>query len=132
VEITRRWWDNQRLNYYLVTSEYTLIELNRGSYPNKGGILDLIQGIETFSIGDDIDNIAEVYMREYVMPKGAAGDAFHLACASYHKIDYLLTWNCLHLANANKAQHIHITNGKLGLFTPSIVTPLQLFQEEEM
>jgi hypothetical protein len=64
------------------------------------------------------------------MPKDAAGDAFHLACASYHKIDYFFTWNCNHLANANKRDHILITNAKLGLFTPQIVTPLELFKEK--
>lgn len=64
------------------------------------------------------------------MPAGAAGDAFHLACASYNKIDYLLTWNCNHLANANKDRHIHIVNTKLDLYTPKIITPLQLFSEK--
>ena len=57
------------------------------------------------------------------------GDALHLALASYHKFDYLLTWNCEHLANANKAGHIRWINTVLGLYVPMLITPLQLIGE---
>lgn len=130
VRATHEWWDNESCNYDLFTSEYTVFELNRGSYPNKNKFIDLIGDIEILPFDDEIESIAEVYVKEYVMPKGDAGDAFHLACASFYKIDFLLTWNCNHLANANKERHIHLTNAKLNLFTPIIITPLQLFHEE--
>ncbi len=65
------------------------------------------------------------------MPLKLEGDAFHLAYASVYKIDFLLTWNCNHLANANKKQHIRVINTKLGLSTPEIITPLELFEETE-
>jgi hypothetical protein len=65
------------------------------------------------------------------MPADDAGDAAHLAIASYHGVDYLLTWNCRHLANANKFAHIREINRRLGLLTPELVTPEQLFMEEE-
>ncbi len=61
-----------------------------------------------------------------VMPADPAGDALHLALASYHKCDFLVTWNCQHLANANKFGHIRLVNGMLGLFVPALVTPLEL------
>ena len=60
------------------------------------------------------------------MPRDPVGDALHLALASFHKCDFLLTWNCLHLANANKFGHIRRINGMLGLFVPLLVTPLEL------
>lgn len=60
------------------------------------------------------------------MPADPAGDALHLALASYHRCDFLVTWNCKHLANANKFGHIRRVNGLLGLFSPSLVTPLEL------
>jgi len=63
------------------------------------------------------------------MPRVLKGDALHLAYASFYKMDFLLTWNCNHLANANKKQHISIINTRLKLFTPEIVTPSQLFTE---
>jgi len=60
------------------------------------------------------------------MPRDPTGDALHLALASYHKCDFLLTWNVQHLANANKFAHIRHVNALLGLFTPALVTPLEL------
>ena len=60
------------------------------------------------------------------MPENVVGDAIHLAIASYYKCDFLLTWNCKHLANANKFEHIKFINNKLGLYVPVLTTPLQL------
>ena len=68
----------------------------------------------------------DTYIQHKAMPKDPAGDALHLALASYHKCDFLLTWNCNHLANANKFTHIQRLNTLLGLFTPGLVTPLEL------
>jgi len=73
--------------------------------------------------------ITDVYVQNYVMPKDRKGDAMHLAFASYYKIDFLLTWNCNNLANANKKQHIRIINTRLNVGIPEIITPLQLFSE---
>jgi hypothetical protein len=61
------------------------------------------------------------------MPANPTGDALHLALAYYHKCDFLVTWNCEHLANANKFGHIRRVNTMLGLFVPSLVTPMELF-----
>jgi predicted nucleic acid-binding protein len=131
VDVTRAWWDRERRNYKMYISDYTIVELNQGNYPNKNRTIDLVLDIEQIEAVRELEAVASIYIKEFVMPKDAAGDAFHLACASYHKIDYILTWNCNHLANANKRDHILITNAKLGLFTPLIVTPLELFKEKE-
>jgi hypothetical protein len=71
-------------------------------------------------------DIVQAYVRHRVMPADPAGDALHLALASYHKCDFLVTWNCQHLANANKFGHIRRVNTLLGLFVPALVTPLEL------
>ena len=60
----------------------------------------------------------------------AGGDAVHLALASMHLMDFLLTWNCRHLANANKIQHMAVLNARLRLHLPVITTPLTLMPEE--
>lgn len=78
----------------------------------------------------EMDEIIDVYIKNFVMPDDAAGDAAHLAMSSYHGLDYLLTWNCTHLANAFKLKHIDKINLRLGLTTPLIVTPEQMFPEE--
>ena len=64
------------------------------------------------------------------MPQEYKGDAIHLAYASLYKMDFLLTWNWNHLANANKHQHIRIINSQMLLPTPEIITPITLFTEE--
>ncbi len=63
------------------------------------------------------------------MPKDPGGDALHLAVASFHKCDFLVTWNCKHLANANKFGHIRQVNDILGIGNPTLVTPLELLNE---
>jgi len=78
-----------------------------------------------------ITEIVEAYIANHVMPNDPVGDALHLALASYHKCNFLLTWNCRHLANANKFDHIRRVNALLGLFVPSLVTPLELLGEED-
>lgn len=73
-----------------------------------------------------IFEIVEAYIQHRVMPADPLGDALHLAFASYHRCDFLVTWHCKHLANANKFGHIRRVNALLGLFSPALVTPLEL------
>ena len=65
------------------------------------------------------------------MPNDPTGDALHLATASYHQIDILLTWNCKHIANMKKLDHIQRINTKLGLATPLLTTPLNLIGDDD-
>jgi hypothetical protein len=123
---TREWWDNCRRDYELVTSIAVLDELNRGGHPNKNMVLTLINDVPFIAIEEAVTEIVEAYVYHKVMPRDPLGDALHLALASYYKCDFLLTWNCLHLANANKFGHIRRINGMLGLFVPMLVTPLEL------
>lgn len=65
------------------------------------------------------------------MPANPAGDALHLAVASVQRCDFLVTWNCRHLANANKFGHIRRVNTLLGLYVPTLVTPLELLEDDD-
>lgn len=128
---TREWWDNHRSFYEVVTSEAVLDELEQGDYPNKADALAFIEPIPLLSIVPEIGEIIDAYIRYKVMHRDPVGDALHLAIASYHKCDFLLTWNCNHLANANKFRHIRRVNTLLGLYVPALVTPLELIVEAE-
>ncbi|MBC6435015.1 type II toxin-antitoxin system VapC family toxin [Nostoc sp. HG1] len=123
---TREWWSNERDHYLLVTSVAVLDELDRGSFPGKIEALDMMSKLLFVSIEPAIAEIVEVYIQQHLMPNDPVGDALHLALASYHKCDFLLTWNCRHLANANKFGHIRRVNAMLGLYVPTLVTPLEL------
>ena len=128
-DITRKWWEEESSNFDIFVSLETIVELNKGSYPKKIEILEFVNKLEKLEPNPEIRNIIKVYIQNTLMPKDEMGDALHLAYASFYKIDFLLTWNCNHLANANKKQHIRILNSRMNLFVPEIITPLELFTE---
>lgn len=131
VAVTRKWWLEMSGNYDLFISDAVLQELSVGSYPQKEKIMEFVSTTPILPLSNDLEQVVEFYLANYIMPKSLIGDAVHLAYASYYDVQYLLTWNCNHLANANKRKHIRIINGRLGLSTPDIITPLELFKEEE-
>lgn len=73
----------------------------------------------------------DTYLRHKLMPRNPSGDALHLALASYYECDLIVTWNCKHLANANKFMHIRQINHRMGLSVPEIVTPLELLKRTD-
>ena len=129
-EWTRDWWKNCRSNYFFITSTAVLDELSKGNKLHKGQALGLAMTLPAVAPTDEIAEIVQIYVAHHVMPKDPMGDALHLALASFHKCDYLLTWNCQNIANANKFAHIRRINALLGLHVPELVTPLQLMRQE--
>jgi hypothetical protein len=103
-----------------------LDELRRGDFPGRDDCLAMLEMIEMLELDDPVFEIVEAYLANKLMPSDPFGDALHLALASYHRCDFLVTWNCLHLANANKFGQIRRINGILGLYTPELVTPMEL------
>ena len=127
---TREWWERYKERYELVTSEAVVAELEEGEYQTQADAVKLVAGLPRLDIPDEIAEIIDTYLINHLMPRERLGDALHLALASYHKCDFLLTWNCSHIANANKFEHIRIINTRLGLFVPALVTPIELCTED--
>jgi len=127
---TRDWWDNHRSDYEICTSEAVIEELEKKSFPSQNDALALIDPLPQLDITPEVTDAVKVYISHRVMPKDPVGDALHLAVASYHKCDFIITWNCHHLANANKFGHIRRINTLLGFFVPTIVTPLEFLGGE--
>ncbi len=125
-EWTRQWWSDATKRFELVTSAAVLDELAGGSSERSAQRLALVHDLPLLPVEEPIADIVQAYLLHKVMPADPAGDALHLALASYHKCDFLVTWNCRHLANANKFGHIRRMNTILGLFVPALVTPLEL------
>lgn len=130
IERTRIWWDLERESYDVFISPFVVRELEEGDFPGRAEALTLLEYIPRLAPAPQIEDIVKEYVENYVVPIKDNRDAFHLAFASYYKLDYLLTWNCAHLANVNKRQHIAKINQRLGLFVPVIVTPLELLLPE--
>jgi predicted nucleic acid-binding protein len=125
-EWTRQWWGMAPHRYELVTSAPVLDELAGGVTERSSERLALVRQLPILPLESAVLEVVQVYVQHKIMPANPAGDALHLALASYHKCDFLVTWNCRHLANANKFGHIRRINMMLGLFVPQLVTPLEL------
>jgi predicted nucleic acid-binding protein len=123
---TREWFDASKAVDQLVTSSAVLEELERGDFPNREAAIELIAALSPLLITAEIREIVQEYIKRLLMPANPSGDALHLALASYYECDFLVTWNCKHLANANKFDNIARVNGILNLSVPKLVTPLEL------
>lgn len=128
---TREWWERESGRYELVTSAAVVAELERGRQPNKEKMLELVAGLPLVPVEDAIPEIVGTYISHRLMPADPRGDALHLAMASYHHCHFLLTWNCRHLANAAKFEHIRHVNSLLGLPVPALITPVELLYGQE-
>ncbi len=131
IQVSCEWWKVARKKYELVTSPAVVNELERGDYPNRSKCLKLIGLLPLLAVEPAVIEVAEAYIARHVMPADPAGDALHLAIASFHRCDFLVTWNCQHLANANKFDHIRRVNTLLGLYVPTLVTTLELLTEDD-
>ena len=127
-EWTREWWDIARVRDELVTSEPVLIELERSPEPKRSLALALLAPLPLLDDVEAVDELVAVYFQQKLMPRDAAGDARHLALATFHECDILATWNCRHIANANKQEHIRRVNSSLGYATPVLTTPYELLE----
>ena len=125
-EWTREWWDIARVRDALVTSDPVLIELERAPEPKRSEAMALLATLPLLDDVDAVDEIVAAYFHHKLMPRDAEGDARHLALATFHECDILATWNCRHIANANKQEHIRRVNSSLGFATPVLTTPFEL------
>lgn len=129
-EQTADWYDEESACYRVCISPAVLNELQSGTYEHQMEAVLFADNLEQLPIDDEVLGVAEIYVRQLVMPKKMTGDALHLAIASVNRMNYLLTWNCRHLANPNKIHRIIEINRRLGLITPTILTPTMLYRED--
>jgi hypothetical protein len=123
---TCAWWADAADRYELLTSVVVIDELDRGTSSRTGLRKSLLAGIPVLQVVTPIPEIVAFYIKHKLMPANPPDDAYHLAISSYHRCDFMLTWNCRHLANPNKALHIRRINTMLGLGVPSLATPKDL------
>jgi len=79
-------------------------------------------------LDNKVEEMAKIYMERLDIPEKSFRDAAHLALASTHNIDYLVTWNCTHLANGEVIKKLVMINNSLGIHTPIICTPEELLE----
>ena len=103
----REWWSIERPKFELVTSQLVVDEAAAGDPTAAADRLKLLDGIPTVPIDDDVRSLARAIVSASIMPAKAAADALHVAAAAVAGVQYLLTLNCKHIANAHELPRIY-------------------------
>jgi hypothetical protein len=131
-EMTSRFWRTSASRYRLFVSAYVVAEIEAARWPGRDDAPALVAGLPRLPITPAVDVATATYIRTRLMPADAEGDAAHLACASVHRMDVLLTWNVRHLANPLKVDRLEVINRRLGLVTPVLCTPEALLEDDDV
>lgn len=124
--LTNRWWDQRRGHYEMVTSQYVLDEAAVGDQEAAAKRLNALQGIRLLEIDDKVITLAQTFVSENIIPAKASIDAGHIAVAARHHVDFLMTWNCTHIANADIQKSLGHVVRAAGYDLPLIYTPAQM------
>ena len=127
-DMTREWWNTQRRHFRVFTSVFTLDEAGRGDAALASERLDLLAGIPTLDIPKDFASLEADLINLFQLPGKASTDASHLGLAIFHKMDYVLIWNCTHLANAILQKKLIDYCGYYDLHLPVVCTPDNLIK----
>ena len=127
-QATHAWWNRDRVRFRLYTSIFTLNEAGRGDPKAAARRLDFLRDIPELNLPSELPRIEGDIIRLFQLPARAVLDASHLALAVLHRIDFLLTWNCAHLANAAVQKELMEYCMYHGLHVPIVCTPEALTQ----
>ncbi len=125
-KITLDWWETQRKRFGLYTSDVAVEEAEKGNREAAARRLKALSGITILPITEPVVALSRVFIQERALPANALDDALHLALAAVHGVDYLLTWNCRHLDNAETKPIMRSVCTINGHTCPEICTPQEL------
>ena len=128
-DLTIRWWEHELQHYQAYVSPLVERELERTREPYRRSYLALIRQLPRLDVPEEAAILADGYVSRAIFQRKYLGDALHVAIASLHKIDYLVTWNFGYLANVQRQARIKLFNTAAGFFVPEIVTPEFLISE---
>lgn len=130
-QLTREWFRDQRTHYALFVSDLVYQEAQSGDTDAVDRRLRMLDSCEVLAESEEIRQLAEIYIRDIPLPAKASVDAVHMALATWHRMEYLLTWNCRHIANACNRRRLEAINARVGLPSPTICTPEELLYGNE-
>lgn len=122
-QTTRQWWDDRRQHFDLFISDAVLLEASGGDLHAAKWRLEVLDGIPVLDPLSDADETVITLIDRLSLPARALMDAAHIAICIVHGIDYLLTWNCTHIANATFQPIIYDVCDDFGFSMPVICTP---------
>jgi hypothetical protein len=125
-QVTRDWWQQRRAGFVCVASQEVLAEASRGDPEQVRRRLEVLASLPRVAVSLDAEELARLFLSTGCLPPKAARDAVHLAVATAIAADYLLTWNCRHLANAQILKRLEREAQRAGRPLPHVCTPLEL------
>lgn len=128
--ITAEWIEKESHKYDIYTSQFVLDEAVEGDSEAARKRLDFLASFPLLEITDEVISLSEIILETRLIPEKAVGDASHIAVASAHEIEYLLTWNCKHINNATIKERLRRTFESQSLYFPIICTPAELTEDE--
>ncbi|MDN5869556.1 MAG: type II toxin-antitoxin system VapC family toxin [Nitrococcus sp.] len=128
-ELTRQWWSDKRSGYDLYISGFVISEALPGDSNAAAQRLEAIDAIPAIELSETAARLAEALLRAGPLPEKAVLDALHIAAAVSGGVDYLLTWNFKHLANATIRAEIERRCRSRGYEPPIICTPEELMED---
>jgi predicted nucleic acid-binding protein len=126
IEITRDWWESQRNTFLLYTSEAVLDEVAQGDAEIATQRLEILRDFPLLELNQSVQTLAKEFLIRSSLPSKAKVDAIHIAAATVHGMDYLLTWNCKHIANAQIQGKLAKISLDFGYVLPILCTPNEL------
>jgi len=125
-KITDEWWKTVLPQYEAFISPIVLDEVKRGDFKAAQLRLKTIASFAVLEVFSEVHDLADTYFSEIKIPEKARADAYHLALAAWHGLDFLISWNCKHIASGRVEMIIKEINSQRGIKTPIICTPEQL------
>jgi hypothetical protein len=129
-QVTQRWWDTRRRQFDLFISELVVREAGAGDSSEAAKRLAALENTPQLELNEDCRELARELLNRHAVPREAAEDALHIAVSTVHGMDYLLTWNCAHIANAERRDAIEAVCRDAGYEPPVICTPEELMGEQ--
>jgi len=129
VEATRQWWDNRRSQFTLYISQVVLDEVAQRDSAIAAQRLEILRNFPLLEVDQAVQNLAAQFLSQSNLPPKASDDALHIAAATVYGLDYLLTWNCKHIANAQIQKKLVQISLNAGYELPTICTPYELMGE---
>jgi len=130
-QVTRTWWDEHRGRFEVFVSPLVDQESGRGDADAAQRRVEVLKGLAVLEIVDEAYDLAVALIAEGALPANAQDDAAHISLAAVHKMDYLLTWNCRHIDNAETKPRVRAVCTKHGYTCPEICTPEELMGGED-
>ena len=130
-QITHLWWRQQRENYNLFISQIVIDEASSGDPDAAKRRLEILEDFPLLDISSETSNFARALLKLVPLPQKAAADALHIAIAVANGMDFLLTWNCTHIANAVLRTKIEKVCRLKGYDPVIICTPEELLEVNE-